>query len=209
MSTKTTDPILEQVRAAKQQQDAEDAAAVQALGNPLPGPTRAAMAVNQSIPVGEWKVRPLCDGDFEVLVEADHPLRKVMEAQFDMAYHGKKMDGEVSLEQYTPRGPSMWLLAWIMTRPPLVVRKTLQAGGVKALQAAAADEFFGVPAPALVGIYLAVAKQISVYWSPVISYGPNDGNGEDAAADAPANPSSGSSARESTASDGASRSGAG
>jgi hypothetical protein len=197
------DPILEQVRAAKAQQDAEDAAAVQALGNPLPGATREALAINQSIPVGEWQVRPLCDGDFEVLVELDHPLRKVMEAQFDMAYHGKKMDGEISLDQYTPRGPSMWALAWIMTNPPLMVRATLRNGGAKAIQVKAEESFFGVSAPVLVQIYLAIAKQISVYWSPVISYGPSGEQGEDAAADAPANPSSTSSAQELTASDGA------
>jgi hypothetical protein len=209
MNTTTNDLILEQVRQAKEQQDAEDAAAVQALGNPLPGPTKEAMAVNQQVEVGRWRVRPMCDGDFEVFVEADHPLRKVMEAQFDMAFHGKKMDGEVSLEQYTPRGPSMWLLAWIMTRPPLEVRNTLRSGGVKAIQVAAEEEFFGVPAPVLVQIYLAVARQISVYWSPVISYGPDNIGAEDAAADAPSNPSRMSSARESTASAGTSRSGAG
>jgi hypothetical protein len=203
-TTTKDDPILEQVRAAKRQQDAEDAAALQALSNPLPGPTLAAMAVQQDIPVGRWKVRPVCDGDFELLVELDHPLKKVMQHQFDMAYHGKN-GGEAGFEDYSPRGPSMWQLAWQFTRPAKVVRKALRNGGKEGLALVAEDEFFEETSPTLVALYLAIAEQIGNSWKTVISYGP-DNRGEDAAADAPVNPTTTSSAPEPTASAGASTS---
>lgn len=200
------DPVLQEVRKAVAEAKSEDAAATQALGNPLPGPLKQAMAVNQQIPVGRWKVRPLCDGDFEVLVELDHPVRKVMEMQFDMAYKGVAPETDVGFDSYTPRGPSMWQLAWMTTRPALMVRDTLRDGGIEALKRAAEDEFYDQPAPLLVQIYLAVAQQISVYWSTVISYGPVGKNGEDEASDAPANPPR-SSAQQPTGSGGAWRKG--
>ena len=181
------DPLEEQVRAKVAEQQAEDAAARMAMGNPLPGPLKKAMALHQSIGVEKWKVRPLCDGDFEVLVEIEHPLRKVMEMQFEMAYRGTKGDSTVGFDSYTPRGPSMWQLAWMMTGPALRVRDTVRRGGVESLKKAAEDEFWEAPAPVLVSIYLAVAQQISVYWSTAQGYGPDKQAGGEAS-DAPENP---------------------
>lgn len=188
--TRAVDPVLEAVRKQTAQNAAEDSAARQALGNPLPGPLAKALAINQGIYVANWRVRPLCDGDFEVLVELDHPIRKIMEMQFDMAYRGKEADKDgPGFDSYTPRGPSMWQLAWMLTRPAHDVRKTVKSGGVEALKEAAEEEFYIVPAPVLVNIYLAVAEQISRYWSTTLSYGQAPKDGEDAAAVAPSNPS--------------------
>ena len=201
MATKETvravDPVLEEVRKATVIAAAEDAAAKQALGNPLPGPLKQALAISQEIPVGPWKIRPLCDGDFEVLVELDHPIRKIMEVQFEMAFRGKAPENDVGFDCYTPRGPSMWQLAWMMTRPAKTVMLTIRTGTIAALKNAAENEFYAVPTPVLVQIYMAIASQISTCWSTAMSYGPSKGG--DAAADATGNPSITSSAQELTA----------
>jgi len=183
-----TDPTLAEVRKAAAEAVVEDTAARVALANPLPGATQGAMALYQRIPVDRWQVRPMCDGDYEVLVELDHPIRKVIEAQFEMAYHGSDSEQPMGFDVYTPRGPSMWQLAWMFSRPPLQVRDMMRSGGVEALKRAAEDEFYEQPALLLVRIYLAIAKQITNYWSTTQAYAPGNNHGEDAAADAPVNP---------------------
>lgn len=183
------DPVIDQVRVAAAEAALEDSAARRALGTPLPGPTKEAMAVCKDIPVGRWKVRPICDGDFEVLSELNHPICKLMALQFDMAYHGKEAGDTAGFEGYNPRGPSMWQLAWIMTRPARTVLAAMRGRGVAGLKTAAEDEFFEQPTALLVELYLAVAKQMSEYWSTTQGYGVSSNvNGEDAAAVAPENP---------------------
>ena len=65
----------------EQEQRAGDEAGRVAVSTPFPGPTRDALALDQSVKVGKWRVRAFQDGDWEVLAALGHPLEKTMQAQ--------------------------------------------------------------------------------------------------------------------------------
>lgn len=180
--------ILEQVRATVAQQKREDEAAQEALLNPLPGPTRDALALDQSIQAGKWRVREFQDGDWEVLAAFKHPLEADMQEQLLAKFAGKPPPPE---SVFIPRGPHMWRLAWMMTRPGEEVDDVIRKKGAGEAAELARREFSRVSSFTLATeLYPAIMQQIERNWQPVQSYGPAPKSGEDGAPAADENPQS-------------------
>jgi len=80
--TKKMVSLAEALRPAMEQLAAKDAkvdnAAREALVATLPGPLKRALASNQDITVGRWKVGPFRDCHYQWLAELEHPLERVM-----------------------------------------------------------------------------------------------------------------------------------
>lgn len=154
-----------EIKAAKLAAEAEqaDQVAQKALREPLPGPTRDAFALNPEIQVGPYKVRPFYDFDFDVLSQLNHPVYRLMKSGLE----GKQPE----LEQ-VPRGPDMWMLAYLMTRPAKQTRDLIRSRGVEGLRFEAEEQFSELSLAALLELFEAVTKQIQTYWGPVIKYGP-------------------------------------
>lgn len=200
--------MLSAVRAEVARQRREDAAALVALDVALPGPLPDAFSPVPDIKVGPHTVRPFYDLDFEFLQHLNHPFYQARQASL-----AGKED-----EDFFPSGPAAWQLCWIMTRPPEETEKVLAAGptlqeAVQSLTAKARSEFGRLRSEALQALVLAVARQVRVYWSTAVSYGPaerprdKDEVAEGGAPDAPVPPPR--SGAPSTASAGSSTSGAG
>jgi hypothetical protein len=150
-----------------------DAAGRMAAADPMPGPLAEAFSPNPDIQVGRWTVRRFVDRDFELLKALGHPLHKMMAAELT----GKETDGE----GYTPRGPALWQLAWLLTRPVKEAKAKFKLGP-DAVREAAEDEFGDCAWPELSALNEAALRQMSVYWSPVLGYGPAAKDGETEAA---------------------------
>jgi hypothetical protein len=165
--------IRAQEQAMIQRAEAQDAAGKLAATDPLPGPLAEAFRPNPDIRVGRWTVRRFVDRDFELLKALVHPLHKMMAAELT----GKESDGE----PYTPRGPALWQLAWLLTRSVKEAKAKFKASP-DAVREAAEDEFGDCSWPELAALNEAALKQMSIYWSPVLGYGPAAKDGETEAA---------------------------
>lgn len=146
------------------EQAAEDSIGLQSAATPFPGATRKAFALCPDIEVGPYKVRPFYDYDIELLGELNHPLHKVIIAS--MA--GKKDSGD----EFIPRGKEAWELCWIMTRPIEETDAALEKGGIKEISSEAKKTFRKTQFGDLAAIVEVVLKQMEIYWSPVLGYGP-------------------------------------
>lgn len=135
----------------------------EAAATPLPGPTRDAFAIQDSITVGPYVVRPFVDRDFEILQRLEHPLHKMM--------MGADKD-------YLPQGLAAWQLAYLMTNPVKEVKKLIREKGITGFNEAAEDAFEELQLAGLTQISEAVLKQMMVYWSPVLEYGAAKKEGE-------------------------------
>ena len=156
--------VPDDVRAEVDRIRVEDDAGRRALAEPLPGPLRDALAIDGAIKVGRWSVRPFYDIDYEFLSMLDHPLYRMMRSA--MA-GGPEPDDDM-----TPRGPTAWELAYILTREPDAVEAVIKEGGVAALKENAKREFSRLrKLRELADLTAACVKQMGVYWSPVIAYG--------------------------------------
>jgi hypothetical protein len=102
---------------------------------------------------------------------------------------GKRAEPSVD-DTYIPRGASLWQLAMLVTRKPSEVRTLLkQQNGLELFKDAAEAEFGDCTAQELLELYLAIDKQMKVYWSTTVSHEEVPvGKEGSAAADAPANP---------------------
>lgn len=240
--TQTPEVPQEVLRIVAKQQ-AEDAAAHEALASPLPGPLRDAFSPDQSIRAGQWTVGPFRDCHYEWLSVLEHPLERIRTREFVAQATGKPTwvvdDGlwerakvectgklasqklkpeqvdwiqfwtdvevvysksggkrrEMSIaDVYIPRGPTMWQLAWIVTREPKVVRAKFKEG-LQAVKDAAEQEFSVCTMTELFQLFQAVEKQMEIYWSTAIQH-EEDTTGREggAAADAPRDPTPASSA---------------
>ena len=146
------------------QQQAAEAAAKEPLAVPLPGPTRDALALDESIQAGKWRVRAFQDGDWEVLAALGHPLERNMQEQLLAMFTGKPKPDE---SVFIPRGPLMWQLAYVMTRPGIEVDKLVQDKGPQAVKDAAKAEFSRETSHTLANdIYPAIMKQVELNWNP-------------------------------------------
>jgi hypothetical protein len=151
-------------------QRAEDIAVQKALPNPLPGPTKDALALDESVQAGKWRVRAFQDGDWEVLAALDHPLEKTMQAQLLAMFTGQPKPAE---DIFIPRGPLMWQLAWVMTRDRVEVDKAIKERGADGVKELAKAEFSCESPYTLANvIYPAIMGQIGRSWSPAQGYGP-------------------------------------
>lgn len=164
------DPVLEQVRADRKQMAVEDQAARYALTEPLPGPLADAFAIVPGITVGPYTVRPFYDIDYEFLDLLKHPLYRLMQEQI--------LGTQVKVE-YFPMGLPAWQACWIMTHEPKEVLETLQKGGAELLNSEARATFGVLRIGALQALSTAIVKQIGIYWSTAIAYGPATEKNED------------------------------
>ena len=151
--------------AQKVQQNAvEDAAGRQALATPLAGSAADAFKPQPEIPIGDYKVRPFYDVDFEFLQWLDHPLHKMMTA-------GLKGE-EATTCGCLPRGPQAWQLAYILTRPARETAALFRSGGATAVKDAAQDTMGELTIGPLSQLNEAALTQMEGYWSTVVQHGP-------------------------------------
>jgi hypothetical protein len=159
----------EQIEKRQREQETEDAAARQAAGKPLPGPTADAFAPQPEIKVGEYSVRPFCDADFETLQFLDSPLVKMMAA----AFGGQKSeeDGEKIIRKVS-HGQHAWDICYVLTTPADEVDSLLKTGGADAVKAAAKKKFGNrLPTGAVIKIVMAAIDQMNKSWETMLGYG--------------------------------------
>lgn len=157
----------------------DELAKVAAL-TPMPGPLREAFALAQNIDVGEWKVRPFVDMDFEVLAVLDHPLERM---------YKQALSGVEPSDIFLPTGLAMWQAAWVFTRDPDESERVLSLpNGKEELSKLARKEFGRLQTKALASLYVAIMKQVEVNSSTAVKY--EAAKGEVEAAKAVSNPSS-------------------
>ena len=163
--------IESKVAATIAQQRSEDAAGKFAASLALPGPLVDVFAPQPDIKVGKYTVRPFFDADFEYLQFLKHPFAAFAVGQ------------TAALETFVPRGPEAWQLFWIMTNPVETVDAEFSNHGEAGVKAAAKKEFGSYQLGALFALYQAVVKQLTIYASSVVGYGPADTGeeGEEAA----------------------------
>jgi hypothetical protein len=133
-------------------------AIAQANSTPLPGPLRDVFAIVPEIAVGQFKVRPLCDYDFEILQAIDHPIYK-------MSFGGQEYGNNPS----DLRGKSAWQICYMLTRSVDEVEKSM-ASGTAEFDLAAKQLFSRLKMAELVALMKAVFQQVNIFWSPVIGY---------------------------------------
>lgn len=153
----------------KRQQE-DDIPGRMAAAQPLPGPTRDAFAIQPDIQVGPFAVRPFYDIDFELLQQLDHPLHRMM----TVGISGTKPEAN---NDYLPRGPEAWAIAWLLTHPPQECEDAFKQG-VEFFREQAKSQFSKLQLGALIKINEAILRQLEVYWAPVMNYGPPSTEGE-------------------------------
>ena len=136
----------------------------------LPGPLVDVFAPQPAIQVGKYSVRQFFDADFEYLQFLKHPFAAFAVGQ------------TAALQSFIPRGPEAWQLFWIMTNPVETVDAEFANHGEAGVKAAAKREFGSYQLGALFALYQAIVKQLTIYASSVVGYGPADTGeeGEDA-----------------------------
>lgn len=160
------DPNLDRLAEQKIAQAAAETETIKrAAATPLPGPTRDIFKTLPDIVVGRWKVRPIYDIDFVTLAELNHPISTLME---DSIAGAGKSDG------YLPKGPTAWILFWIMTRDPDAYYETTP----EEAQREARAEFGRQPFVVLMELYKAVVRQIEISTSAEVLYGAPAQEGE-------------------------------
>ena len=163
--------IEDQIKATRQQQKLVDQAATAAVGMALPGPAADAFALNPSIQVGKYSVRPIFDVDFEYFQMLKHPFASVAAGQSE------------ELEKFVPRGPSGWVLFYVLTNPPEYIESILTGkDGVEDLHRCAKHEFGQYRLAALFSLYSAVIEQFKIFANMAVPYVANVTEEKDEAA---------------------------
>jgi len=151
----------------------EDAAARVALADPVPGPTAEALGPEQGIKVGAWTVRPMFDGDYQVLKALGHPyfylMREAM-VKFGLEPGAANMIPSGGGEEFVARGPCAWELCWIMTRKFREVWEGFRDHGAEWVRRQAADEFAERNPGELLGLCEAARRQVTAFWDTFIGY---------------------------------------
>jgi hypothetical protein len=161
--------IEQQIAAEVQRIQASDEAGIKAVYDPLPGPTKQIFDPQGYIEAVGLKIRPFYDIDFEWLKSLDHPLHKMM-----VENHGKPEANN----EYIPRGPHAWQLAWLMTHPVDDVDKVFEEGGNQSIIKSAKKEFYKSQLQYLAQIHVAIMQQLQIYFSGCINYGSPGAEGE-------------------------------
>lgn len=169
------DPLVQQV---VQKYKAENLAALAAMADPLPGPLKDAFAADLTVKAGGYTLRPFVDADFEMLAALGHPLQKLMETAM--------ADGKEP-ELPLPRGPQAWQAIWLLTTDIDEAEDAFK-NGVEHVKDLARAKFSRKGIHELAQLYMAVVKQLSRYWSPVLAYGPADTSAEPGKEQPAANP---------------------
>lgn len=92
---------------------------------------------------------------------------EVEEAYIKSGGHKREVNAN---DVYIPRGPSMWQLAYICTHPVSQTKELVQKGGMQAVKDAAETEFGECAMQELLALYLAIDKQMDVYWSTAVNH---------------------------------------
>lgn len=145
---------------------AEDALAKQAAATPLPGPLKTAFAIDPSIKVGDWSVRPFYDIDVEILQALNHPLYEMMMAS---------MTGNPVEVTFLPRGPLAWQVSWLLTHTPDDAEEAIKDG---TFAEKAKAEFSRLQMGAIVALCRAALEQMQNYGKTLVSYGAPAKEGE-------------------------------
>lgn len=147
-----TSPIVTEVQGKRE-------AVKVANATPFPGSLKKAFSIVPSIEVGPFKVRPFYDGDFDILITIGNPLGDLM---------AKKMaNNDVALDNYFPRGQTVWEICYLFTTPIRQAWKEVEDGQFKHN---ARDKFMETQLLELVEIHNAVMQQLGVYWSTAIGF---------------------------------------
>jgi hypothetical protein len=166
-------------------QDAADNLAKGAVAAVLPGPLRAAFAQQQDIEVGDFRVRPFYDADFETLEQLGNPLVQMIA----LSFNGQESEQEsAAIIRKCSRGQHAWDICHILTTDPEAVDATLRAGGITALRAEAKKRFgMRMPTGMLLQIVNAGMTQMNRSWDTMIGYGAAEtpDNGEAASSNSP------------------------
>jgi hypothetical protein len=142
-----------------QEQESEHRTAVsQANATPLPGVLKDVFAIVPDITVGQFKVRPLCDYDFEILQALDNPI-------FKLTFDGQ----EYGNNPKDLRGKAAWQACYLLTNSIDDVEKVM-AIGVAEFDLVARKEFSRLKLFELFSLMKAVLQQLQIYWSPRMGY---------------------------------------
>lgn len=181
MSKPTRDDLLNDplVRQVVEKYKAENLTALAAMADPLPGPLKEAFAPDLTVAVGEHRLRPFYDADFEMLAMLNHPLQKMMESAME---DGKEPDLPL------PRGPQAWQAIWLLTTD-IDAAEDMFRQGVDKVKEAARLKFSRKGIHELAQLYTGVVKQMSRYWNPVLAYGPAEAEAAPGEEKPAANPS--------------------
>lgn len=139
--------------AAIERAKAATAAERLAAATPLPGPLREAFRLPAGIKVGPYTVRPVYDGDIELLYAWGHPFAAWIIAQ---------LAGQPCAE-FVPRGPDAWVLYWLFTHPVEVAESVMEdPQGRERAYREARLEFRRVTLAQGLALFDAVVRQLGV-----------------------------------------------
>lgn len=164
MSIPITPELKAKILAKANEAATEDALAVKASTSPLPGALASVFAFQQDIVVGEYKVRPVYDIDFEFFAAIGHPLADMVDSVF-------KGQTTVRVKDYMPRGPMAWQAIYLFTRDPDTIERILVEKGAEFLKTEARAEFGKLQMGGLLKFDEAISSQIEKYWKAFVAYG--------------------------------------
>lgn len=153
-------PVNPIEKLAEYQQDSKLTS--QANSTPLPGPLRDAFSPVPDIVVGNYKVRPMVDRDFEYLQILDHPLHKAANEEVEEKAKQHIAD--------TIRGHYAWEACLMFTKPFKEVKSIITTKGPKGFKEQAADEFGELNLRDLIEVMKAIFEQQEIFWSCVIGH---------------------------------------
>lgn len=123
---------------------------------PFPGALKDAFAIAPEIVVGDYKIRPFYEIDFEFLISIGDPLNLLVENS--------------TKEDFAPRGKPVWQICFMFTHGVDEVEALLKQG-IESFDAAAKKEFCGrFQLAGLMEIIKAVLVQRNNYWNPQIGF---------------------------------------
>lgn len=124
-----------------------------AAATPLPGALRDAFRHPDTVTVGPYAVRPVYDGDIELLHAWGHPF-----AEWLIAH----LAGRESAE-FVPRGPDAWVLFWLFTQPVAIAEALMAApDGRERAYREAATQFRRITLAQGLALFEAVVRQLGV-----------------------------------------------
>lgn len=125
---------------------------------PFPGALKDAFDIAPEIIVGDYRIRPFYDGDYDILASLENPLASAM---------AEVMERKDSKTDYLPRGQTAWEICYLFTNPIEQALDEIKSGTFKEN---AKQKFFKLRIAGLVAIHEAVMKQLAAYWSTAVGY---------------------------------------
>ena len=164
---KLTAQQAEAIKAKAHEHQERMSVVAEANATPMPGALADAFKIAPEIVVGNYRVRPFYDIDFEFLQQLNHPLHEIIVA----SQAGKPFEKEL-----LPVGQPARELCFIFTREPEVTEELITKGNGDFAHAAK-KEFGRMQFQGMNAILTAIQKQMVAYWGPVIGYGEEETEG--------------------------------